>query len=472
MAIATEVAAPIGRFRRVLRRLDMTLFTVCAILVIDQLAAAASIGVQSIFWWILTLVLFFIPYGLITAELGSTYTEEGGIYAWVRRAYGSLWAGRAAWLWWVNVAFWMPSVYILFAGLLAEVVAPDMSLATKIVITLVLTWITVGINIVTLEVGKWVPNLGAVFKVIIMLALGFGGVTYALSNGAANEFSVATLSPSWSASLAFLPVIIYNYLGFELMSGAGEEMQNPARDVPVAIVISGAIIAFFYVFATLGILLALPVSEIGLIQGLPDTFQRVFGTGTAGTALTTVLIVMALYTFVANMTTWTLGANRSAAEAANRGDLPAIFAKLHPVYLTPSSSAILCGAISSAVLLLYGLLAKDTEDLFWTIFAFSSVVFLLPYFLLFLSFLKLRRIDADRPRPYRVPGGHGVAVTLSVLCMAFILQAIVFFIYKPDAFDLTYALSVAGGVALTVLVGELLVRGRRPASTTEANVNV
>lgn len=474
MASLTQVTQPpAGRFRRVLRGLDMTLFTVCAILVIDQLAAAASIGVQSIFWWLLTLVLFFIPYGLITAELGSTYTEEGGIYAWVRRAFGGTWAGRAAWLWWVNVAFWMPSVYILFAGLLSEVLAPEMSMSTKIVITLALTWLTVGINIVTLEVGKWVPNTGAVFKVTIMLALGFGGVTYALANGAANEFSPSTLSPSWGASLAFLPVIIYNYLGFELMSGAAEEMENPARDVPVAIITSGAIIAFFYVFATLGILLALPVEEIGLIQGLPDTFQRVFGTGTFGSALTAVLIAMALYTFVANMTTWTIGANRSAAEAANRGDLPAIFAKLHPVYLTPTSSAILCGVISSAVLLIYGLLAKDTEDLFWTIFAFSSVVFLLPYFLLFLSFLKLRKSDADRPRPYRVPGGHGVAVTLCVICMAFILQAIVFFIYKPDAFDATYALSVVGGVLLTVLVGELLVRGRHPtadANTEASNV--
>ena len=102
----------------------MTLFTVCAILIVDQLAASAAIGVQSIFWWILTLILFFIPYGLITAELGSTYPQEGGIYAWVRRAFGPAWAGRTAWLWWVNVAFWMPSVYILFAGVLAELIAP------------------------------------------------------------------------------------------------------------------------------------------------------------------------------------------------------------------------------------------------------------------------------------------------------------------------------------------------------------
>ncbi|WP_409560739.1 APC family permease [Hyphomicrobium sp. MC8b] len=462
MAVSAPGAVRPPRFQKVLHGLDMTLFTVCAVLVIDQLTAAASIGVQSIFWWTFTLVLFFIPYGLITAELGSTYTEEGGIYAWVRRAFGPVWAGRTAWLWWVNVAFWMPSVYILFAGILAELIAPDMSLWTKIVITLGLTWLTVGINIITLEVGKWVPNIGAIFKVIIMLALGLGGIAYAMHNGPANEFSLATLTPHWGDSLAFLPVIIYNFLGFELMSGAGEEMENPGRDVPWAIVRSGSIIAFFYILATVGILLALPLSDIGLIKGLPDTFQKIFGAGISGNVPVIALCVMTLYTLIANMTTWSIGANRSAAEAANRGDLPSIFAKLHPVYKTPANSAILCGVIASVVLLIYGWLAKSSEDLFWTTFAFSSVVFLLPYFLLFLSFLKLRKDDPDIRRPYRVPGGYPVAVLLSSICMLFILQAIVFFIYKPGAVDMTYIGAVLGGVVLTVIVGEFLVHGKRP----------
>jgi amino acid transporter len=448
----------------------MALFTTCAILVIDQLTASASIGVQSIFWWLLTLVLFFIPYGLITAELGSTYTEEGGIYAWVRRAFGPVWAGRVAWLWWVNVALWMPSVYILFAVIFSDVFAPEMSLVMKIFMIIALTWLTVGINIVALELGRWVPNLGAVFKAIIMLALGIGGIGYALHNGAANEFSLSTLAPSWGASLAFLPVIIYNFLGFELMSGAGEEMKNPARDVPVAIARSGALIAFFYILATLGILLALPVGDISLITGLPDTFRRVFGTGVTGNALVVALSLMALYASVANMATWTMGANRSAAEAANRGDLPSVFAKLHSTYRTPASSAILCGVISTIVLIVYGLLARDAEDLFWTIFAFSSVVFLLPYLLLFPSFLKLRRTDLNTPRPYRVPGGYPVAVFLSVVCTVFILQAIVFFIYKPGAFDANYVVSVVGGVVLTIAVGELLVRAARSRHVGVANV--
>ena len=97
-------------FNRVLRRLDATLFTVCAILVIDQLAASASIGAPSIFWWLFTLVFFFVPYALISAELGAAYPEEGGIYAWVRRAYGPRWGARTSWFYWVNVALWMLTV--------------------------------------------------------------------------------------------------------------------------------------------------------------------------------------------------------------------------------------------------------------------------------------------------------------------------------------------------------------------------
>ncbi len=470
---AVIVATPKRSFRRVLHRLDMTLFTVCAILIVDQLTASAAIGMQSIFWWLLTFVLFFIPYGLITAELGSTYPQEGGIYAWVRRAFGPRWAGRTAWLWWVNVAFWMPSVYILFSGVLSELFGLSLSMWSKIAIALVLTWLTVGVNIATLEVGKWVPNVGAVCKVVVMLAIGFGGIAFAFREGVANQFSWHAMTPSWSASLAFLPVIVYNYLGFELMSGAGEEMENPARDVPRAIVSSGLIIAFFYIFATLGILLSVPVAEISLLAGLVDTFRRIFGDGAFASAIVGFLGLMALMSFVANMVTWTLGANRSAAEAARLGDLPAFFGRMHASFKTPVGSAVLCGLIATIVVLVYGLIAKTAEELFWTTFAFSSVVFLLPYLLLFLAFLKLRlirdkqedRVMGDRDS-YRVPGNFAVALALSVICMLFIVQAIVFFVFKPGAFNAEYVVAVVSGVLITLLVGEVLLHFGRPKTET------
>lgn len=448
-------------FKRVLKGLDMTLFTVCAILVIDQLAASASLGAQSIFWWIFTLVFFFVPYGLITAELGSTYPDQGGIYSWVRRAFGDRWGGRTAWLWWINVALWQPSVYLIFAGIFSQLFFPDLGLWAQIAIAVALTWVTVYVNMIALDVGKWVPNIGAVFKVIIMAVLGFGGFYYAATHGVANPINLETLSPSWGAPLAFLPVIVYNFMGFELMSGASEEMDNPARDVPKAIVTSGALIAAFYLLGTVGILIALPLDDIGLIEGIIDTLYKLLGTEGLGGAAVMVLGLMALYTFLANMVTWTMGANRSAAEAADAGNLHPVFAKLHPVYKTPANAAIITGLITTAVIVIYGFMAVDAEDLFWTLFAFSSVVFLLCYVFMFGAFLKLRKIDADRPRPYRVPGGEFGAWAMSILCLAFIVQAIVFFIYVPGEFDPTYAGSIIGGVLVTFLIGEWLIsRGR------------
>lgn len=445
-------------FKRVLGALDMTLFTVCAILVIDQLPASAAIGAQSIFWWVVTFVLFFIPYGLITAELGTAYPREGGIYVWVKRAFGSRWAGRTAWLWWVNVALWMPSVYILFAGIFAQLFAPELGMTAKIAICLVLVWLTVGISIVALDIGKWVPNVGAIVKAIIMLAIGVGGIVYGINNGFANDLSLSAMAPEFGASLAFLPVVVYSFMGFELMSGASEEMRNPARDVPIAIAVSGLLISVFYMLGTIGILSAIPLNDIGLIEGLVDTLQKVFGTTGAGATLVTLLGIGALYSFIANMATWSIGANRSASEAGIAGDLPSAFAKQHSMYKTPVNAALWTGLVASVVVVLYGLMAATAEDLFWQLFAFSSIVFLLPYLPMFAAFLHLRRTDGDTPRPYRVPGSWGVLVGLAALCMLFIVQAIVFFVVVPgEPIDWSKAVPIVTGVVVTLLIGEAIV---------------
>jgi amino acid transporter len=157
------------------------------------------------------------------------------------------------------------------------------------------------------------------------------------------------------------------------------------------------------------------------------------------------------------MVTWTTGANKTAAEAADEGELPAFFGRLHPVNKSPVGAFVLTGIISTVVIVVYGFMAGTNEDLFWTLFAFSSMVFLLPYLALFPAFLKLRKIDPDRERPYRVPGGNGLAWVMVVLCMIFIVQAIVFFIWVPgEPIDWAYAVPVLAGVLITIVVGEFL----------------
>lgn len=458
MTVSTPAVTEKGiGFKKVLRSLDMTLFTVCAILVMDTLAPSAAIGPSSISWWLITLVLFFVPYGLITAELGTTYPEQGGLYVWIKKAFGEKWAARTTWLYWINVALWMPSVYILFAGMFAQLFFPDMSLWLQIGIGIVMTWVTVWIGSMKMDIGKWIPNIGAIIKALIMVVIGVGAFIYAGHHGVANDLSLPNLLPSWGAGLAFLPVIVYNFMGFELMSGASGEMKNPGKDIPRAIIIAGALIAVFYILGTVGILMAVPLEQLGLVSGIIDTLKILLGTTGFGNVMVIVLGVAALYSFLANMVTWTMGANRTAAEAAKENELPAIFGREDPVRKTPIGAFIITGIVSTAVMVIYGFMAGSAEDLFWTLFAFSSMIFLLPYLMLFPAFLKLRKIDANAERPYRVPGGKVFSIILAVICELFIIQAVVFFVYVPgQPMDWGFAGPVLIGVVITLIVGEIL----------------
>ncbi len=440
--------------KKTLRQRDMVLFTVSAILLLDTLTAAASVGAPSVFWWIFLGVIFFVPFALICAEMGCAYPEQGGIYAWIRDGFGGRWASRATWCYWVNTAVWIPAIFILFAGVFKQMFFPDLSLGWQIAVGVALTWLAVLVNIVTLDIGKWVPNLGAIFKVIIFLAIILGAYLYVQENGMANPLTLETLKPNWSDSLQYIPAIIYGMLGFELVSAGSDEMKDPARDVPRAILISGVIIIVLYLLGTMAVLAAIPAGDINLVEGLIDTLKLFFGGNQAGDLLVLALGVGALYTFFSNGVTWALGCNRAAAEAAMEGELPRIFA-LESRMGTPLGAALLMGAVSTVVLVLYGFLAGSNEDLFWSLFAFSAVIFLLPYQGMFLAFIKMRLIDPDHPRPYRVPGGIGTARALAWTCFAVLAISIVLFVYTPGE---GLQVPVALGVVITLLIGEVVIR--------------
>jgi len=206
--------------------------------------------------------------------------------------------------------------------------------------------------------------------------------------------------------------------------------------------------------------MALPLEKLGLVTGIIDTLSILFGGNALDDFVVLLLGIAALYTFLANMVTWTIGANRTVAEASKENRLPAIFGLEHPVHKTPVGAFILTGIISTVVIILFGFMAGSTEDLFWTLFAFSSMVFLLPYLALFPAFLKLRKIDTKVKRPYKVPGGKILITILAIICELFVVQAIVFFVWVPgEPIDMVFAVPVILGVLITLIVGEFLISG-------------
>ena len=441
--------------KKTLKQRDLVLFTVSAILLLDTLAAAASVGASSIFWWLFLGVIFFIPFALICAEMGCSYPEQGGIYAWIRDAFGGRWASRATWGYWVNTAVWIPAIYILFAGVFKQMFYPDLSLQGQIAIGLALTWIAVGVNIIALDIGKWIPNTGAVLKVLIFCAVIIGAYLYSQDHGMANPITWQSVKPDWGSSLQYIPAIIYGMLGFELVSASSDEMKNPKRDVPRAIFISGAIILVLYLFGTLAVLTAIPAGDINLVEGLVDTLMLFFGGSDIGKIFVWGLGIAAMYTFFSNGVTWALGCNRAAAEAAAEGELPKIFALTSKTRGTPVGAAVLMGIVSSVVLILYGFMSGSNEDLFWSLFAFSAVIFLLPYQGMLMAFVRMRLIDPDHARPYRIPGGNFVAAVLAGTCMLVLALAIILFMYTPEE---GWQLPVVGGVIFMLVLGEFIIK--------------
>jgi len=440
---------------KTLRKTDMVLFTVSAILLLDTLAAAASIGSSSIFWWIFLGIVFFVPFAMICAEMGCTYPEQGGIYAWVRNAFGGRWGSRVSWGYWVNTAVWIPAIFILFAGVLRQLFFPDLSLAMQIAIGISLLWIAVGLNAITLDIGKWIPNLGAILKITVFLAIIVGAVLYTREHGMANAITLETLAPNWSSGAQYIPAIIYGMLGFELVSASSEEMVDPARDVPRSIFISGAIIIVLYTAATIAVLAALPTSDIDLVEGLMDTLRLFFDDGGFGELFVMILGVAALYTFFSNGVTWALGCNRAAAEAAQEGELPSLFGIESKELGTPVGAAIAMGVFGTITLLLYGFMSTSNGDLFWSLFAFSAVIFLLPYIGMLFAYIKSRNSDTDRTRPYKVPGGDSTAIVLAWVCILILAASIALFVYTPGE---GLQFPVLFGAIVMIAIGEILIR--------------
>jgi amino acid transporter len=460
---ATPLPMPV--LERVLGRWDLVLFTVCAILTIDTLASGAAMGAAWFSWWAITMVVFFIPYGLITAELGSAWPGEGGVYIWVREAFGPRWGSMVAWMYWINNAYWIPSVYLIFAGTFGQIFLKTHSPWQEAGIAIVLTWLTVVIGIVRLEVSKWVPNLGAVVKALIFLALGVLGLS-ALFRGRppANDFSLSAFAPRWNDSLAYLPALLYSTFGFELMSSAGGEMRDPKRDVPRVIIWSGALIAILYSFAIGGILFAVPVEKLSIVTGTWDALA-VLGKewGRAGDTVVLLLGIGFLYACVANVVTWSLGANRVAAVAAEEGVLPAALGRLHPRFKTPYLAFVAMGCVSTLLLVGGALLSSSQSNIFWMTFRLTALCLLLCYLLVFPAFLVLRKRRPDQPRPYRLPGGPSAAAVASWACTLYIFGAcVLFFAPSPTSQEpLKEALILGVETIATIVIGVLLIPRRR-----------
>ena len=443
---------------------DVILAVICVVFVAEAAAPVAALGNSQFFWWLFMIVAFLLPYGLISSELGTTYQGDGGLYDWINQAYpGTRWGARATWWYWLNIPLWMASLAVMVPDLL--MIAFGIEIGTGLSLAIQLAFIVIVTVIACYPVcdSVIILNICAVIKVGLALLVGGMGIYFIIQNGFVNDMSFATFLPSFDLdSLSFISVIIFNMLGFEVVCTFSEDMDDPKKQIPQAIVIGGLVIAGVYLLGGFGIGAGIPADEVDAAAGLIEAV--VLMSGQEGGIFIGAVALLFMVTLFGNMISWSLGVNNTACYAAENGDMPAVFTKRWAKNDMPIGSAIVNGVVAAVICVLgviMTIVAPESE-LFWTFFALNLVLFLMSYLPIFPAFLKLRKEDPDTERPFKVPGGPAMLKLMAWVPFALIVISVLF-CAVPLSFDdetLAAVLPITIGAVICIALGEALIIGR------------
>lgn len=433
---------------------DMLALVFTGFFSIELVASHASIGPSVIVWLLVLGGIYLLTHGLICAELGSTYPDQGGAYVWIDRAYGPKWAARVSWWGWTNLVSFVPSVLVAMVLVLQEVLGIEISPAGVTIISIIGIWVVVGTNCISLSAGKILSNIGSITKVLFCVAF-IGGAFYSFFvNGPVNEFSMATVFPPLDAgAFALAGTLIYGLTGFDMASSNAGQMEDPAHDVPRVLLFAGVGSVILYMLSALAVLFVLPITEIDPSLGMIDAVIGMYGVSKI--AVYGIGAFLAL-TYLSYTFSWAISGNAVALEAGLAGEFPAFFAKTSKSH-APVGAALLMGIGATLLTLIYGFTASDGGALFWSLLAFTSLTFFPPYFLIDFALLKLRKEDVDIERPFQIPGKTlpKIVCVVNLICLA--IGTIAFF-FPPEGEDpVSYTMIMIVGVIVILVLGEIVI---------------
>ena len=421
----TELAAEQhALLHKTLRRFDIVFLLIAAVVGLETLGQVSLYGAEAFTWALVLAVFFLVPYGLIFAETGAAFSEEGGAYTWVRDAFGRPAAAIASILTWITQPVWVGgSMAFLAAETVSSYITPlEHGSLGDYLFKIVFIWMTVLAAIVSLRKGKWLPTSGALLKIGLLGFFVFTTALYAARNGVV-AISPGDFSPSLLGLFGSVPILLFAYLGFESSNSAAGEMENPARDVPVSILRSCATAAVCYLVPIFAILLVVPTEDITGIGGLLDAVGTVYSVyGGAADALLTLTALVFVYILMSQGAAWMIISDRMQAMTAADGSFfGGFFGHFHPGLGTPVRVNLLSGVVSTAFMLVAMQVTGSGASIFGVVLTISISTFLLSYLLVIPAAIRLRTRYPDRHRPFRVPVSDARFAAFGWIAFAWIL---------------------------------------------------
>jgi amino acid transporter len=467
---APPVRDPKSQLRKTMGFWDVLLFNIAAVLGPRWIAAAGHNGTSSISLWVLAALLFFVPGALVINELSSRFPEEGGIYAWARDAFGPFHGFIAGWTYWIYTIFYFPGLLLASASMSAYVMGGrGAELAQNRAFTLwfsmALLLVAVVLNIIGLNIGKWLQNAGGVGTYVPLLILAAVAVLVCLRHGSVTHFTLANMMPTWNwDTVNFWSQIAFAFTGLELVSCMAEEVYDPRKTLPRAVFGAGALIALMYIAGTFAVLALVPAGDLDPQSGV---FHAI-AAGSFALGIGFLGVVAALMVTAGNaggVGTTVAGVARIPFQVGIDRYLPAAFGKVHPRWKTPYVSILVQAVISGAILLL-SQISETALGAYQFLVDAAIILYFIPFLYMFAAVIKLaRRKDrADNPHAVLVPGGTaGVWICGGLGFLVVLLGIFVSLVPPGDSSNkLGFELKLVLGTTVSILIGLALYwRGAR-----------
>src|SRR3984893_7101896 len=412
-------------------RFDMLFFLICTIVGVDTIATVARGGGQAFAWMMIFAVMFFVPQALLFSELGAAFPQEGGPYYWTRLAFGHLAGAVNNLLYWITNPVWIGGTLTISCIAAVEVFfnhGATVSTPVWYLIALAFVWLSIVAAITSFSVGKWLPTAGAFARFFVLGLFTISVIIYALKHGA-HGLGASGYTPSQSGFVLLVGVLLFNFVGFELPSSAGEEMTTPQRGVPFAIARSGVASVVLYALPVIGILIILPTSAITNFSGFVSAIQSVFtvygghvtasGTATlsgAGLVLGDACAILFILCLLTSGATWIMGSDRALPVSCYDGAGPRVLGVINARYGTPVRVNVFSGVVATIVVILaHQITSGNAAKYFTAVLGVTISTTLISYLLICPALWKLRRSHPDTPRPFRMPAYRPLTVILMVL---------------------------------------------------------
>jgi amino acid transporter len=450
-----------SQLRREMGFWDILLFNIAAVLGPRWIAAAAHNGTSSLSLWLLAAVLFFMPSALVIVELSTRFPHEGGLYVWSKEAFGDFHGFMTGWCYWIYTFFYFPGLLMASAAMSVYIGGSHYaSLAENrsylLGGSIGMLAVAVVMNIVGLNVGKWLQNAGGVGTYVpLMMLVGLGGAVW-LRHGSVTQFHWSSTLPVWDwSTVNFWSQIAFAFTGLELVCMMSDEVRDPQRNFPRAIYGAGILIALIYMLGTVAVLVMVPANEINVQNGV---FQAL-GKGSDLLGMAFIGVIAALLVTAGNaggVGTTVAGVSRIPFVAGIDSYLPAAFGKLHPRWRTPWVAILVQGVVSAAILVI-SQVNETVRGSYQILVDATILIYFIPFLYMYASIIKLA-YRADRKsnaRAVLIPGGK-VGVWIAGL-LGFGITAFAMVLSVIPTGDVAnkwgFELKVLGGTVISVAIG-------------------